>query len=118
MNLKSLKELDQYGSAVFQLSFTKLIDEAANNLLKLKDKVNVKSQPLFLAVITATKYGYKREDGVGILPIGCLKPWKVDKKQQKFIKNAYAYSKSFNFTKCSFKGNILDIVTQIKFIKR
>ena len=24
-------------------------------------------------VITATKYGYKREDGVYVIPIGCLK---------------------------------------------
>jgi len=26
-------------------------------------------------VITGTKYGYKREDGVLVIPIGCLKDW-------------------------------------------
>ncbi len=50
------------------------IDKAANNLLKLKNKVDIRQKPSFLAIITATKYGYKREDGVYVLPIGCLKP--------------------------------------------
>ena len=27
----------------------------------------------FKLVITATEYGYKREDGVYVIPIGCLK---------------------------------------------
>jgi predicted AAA+ superfamily ATPase len=52
----------------------KQIDEAAKNLLKLKDKVDVKHKPSFLAVITATQYGYKRDDGVYVIPIACLKP--------------------------------------------
>ena len=50
------------------------IDEAAKNLLKLKNKVNVKNEPSFLGVITATQFGYKREDGVYVVPIACLKP--------------------------------------------
>lgn len=50
------------------------IDEAAANLIKLKNKVDLKQKPSFLAIVTATKYGYKREDGVYVIPIGCLKP--------------------------------------------
>ncbi len=50
-------------------------DEAAANLLKLKDKVDSDSMnpPSFLAVITATGYAYTRKDGVRVIPIGCLK---------------------------------------------
>lgn len=50
------------------------LDEVAANLIKLKNKVDVKQKPSFLAIITATNYGYKREDGVYVVPIGCLKP--------------------------------------------
>lgn len=49
------------------------IDEAAHNLNKLASLVE-KNKPTFLAVITATKYAYKRKDGVLVIPIGCLKP--------------------------------------------
>lgn len=52
----------------------KQIDEAATNLLKLKNKVDIKHKPSFLAIITATQYGYKRNDGVYVVPIACLKP--------------------------------------------
>jgi len=52
------------------------IDEAASNLLKFSAKVNTNlhGSPTFLAVITATGYGYRRDDGVFVLPIGSLKP--------------------------------------------
>lgn len=49
------------------------IDEAANNLIALADKVDT-IQPSFLMVVTGTPYGYIREDGVYVVPIGCLKP--------------------------------------------
>lgn len=52
------------------------IDEAASNLLKFTAKVNTNlhGAPTFLAVITATGYGYQRNDGVCVIPIGSLKP--------------------------------------------
>ena len=52
-----------------------MIDEAAKNLLRLKDKVESETMgsPSFLAVITATQYAYTRNDGVHVVPIGCLK---------------------------------------------
>jgi hypothetical protein len=30
--------------------------------------------PSFLMVLTAGQYAYRREDGVYVVPIGCLKP--------------------------------------------
>lgn len=51
-------------------------DRAARNLLKLADKVDtsITGEPSFLAVLTGTGIGYTREDGVHIVPIGCLGP--------------------------------------------
>jgi len=51
------------------------IEKAAANLIKLKNKIDrdVMGEPSFMAVITATEYAYTREDGVSIVPIGCLK---------------------------------------------
>ena len=51
------------------------IDEAANNLLKFKDRVDIKKcgEPSFLMVLTGTDYSYKREDGVYVVSIGTLK---------------------------------------------
>lgn len=51
------------------------IEEAAQNLLKFKDKVdtNKSGEPSFLMVLTATPYSYKREDGVYVVSIGNLK---------------------------------------------
>lgn len=48
---------------------------AANSLLKLKDKINtdLKGNPSFLMILYGGRYAYKREDGVFVVPIGCLK---------------------------------------------
>ena len=50
-------------------------DKAAENLLKLKDKVNTDEMgsPSFLAILTATEHAYLRRDGVYVVPIGCLR---------------------------------------------
>ena len=55
---------------------SKMVDEAAGNLLKLRSKIDETStkSPSFLMVITATEYAYQREDGVYVVPLGCLKP--------------------------------------------
>ena len=43
-------------------------------MCKVLDPINVKQDCTYmLLVITATEYGYKREDGVYVIPIGCLK---------------------------------------------
>lgn len=51
------------------------IDEAADNLLKFKNRVDIKKcgKPAFLMVLTGTNYSYRREDGVYVVSIGTLK---------------------------------------------
>ncbi len=53
----------------------KAIENGAASLLKLAEKVDTDKMnpPAFLAVITGTGYAYQREDGVYVIPIGCLK---------------------------------------------
>lgn len=55
---------------------SKEIENAAENLLKLKQKVNNDKMgtPSFLMVLTGGQYAYRRKDGVWIVPIGCLRP--------------------------------------------
>ena len=51
------------------------IDLAANNLLKFKNRVDIKKcgEPSFLMVLTGANYSYKRDDGVYVISIGTLK---------------------------------------------
>ena len=65
-----------YGLIEIKLGGDKLIQEGAENLIKLYDKIDTETMknPSFMMVITATgNYAYKREDGVFVVPIGCLK---------------------------------------------
>jgi predicted AAA+ superfamily ATPase len=50
-------------------------DEAAANLIQLKNKVDIArvSEPSFLMVLTGGKFAYKRKDGVLVVPLACLK---------------------------------------------
>ncbi len=52
------------------------LDEAAANLLTLTKRVDaaVCGAPRLLAIIVATGYGYRRPDGVAVIPIGALGP--------------------------------------------
>lgn len=55
---------------------TKLIEEGAKDLIALANLIDTSKmkKPSFLMVVTATSdYAYKREDGVYVVPIGCLK---------------------------------------------
>ena len=58
------------------------IDDGAKHLIELENlikKYNEKETqcklklPDLKIIITGTQYGYKREDGVFVVPIGCLK---------------------------------------------
>jgi len=51
------------------------IDKAAHNLLKLRTTVNTEKMgnPSFLMILTAGEYGYRRQDGIYVVPIGCLR---------------------------------------------
>jgi len=53
----------------------KQIEEASQNLLTLKAKIDKDKmgQASFLMVITGGQYAYRRNDGVLVVPIGCLK---------------------------------------------
>ena len=66
-----------YGLIEIKLGGDKQINEGAENLIKLLNKIDTKkmNNPSFLMVLTATgKYAYQREDGIYVVPIGCLKP--------------------------------------------
>ncbi|WP_298523736.1 ATP-binding protein [uncultured Methanobrevibacter sp.] len=75
----SLKNED-YALIEFKLG-SKKIEKGAKNLLKLDKIIKEKNtetdlyikEPKFLAVITGGKFAHTREDGVKILPIGCLR---------------------------------------------
>jgi predicted AAA+ superfamily ATPase len=53
----------------------KQIEQASENLLKLKKRVDVNKmrEPSFLLVLTGGQFAYRRKDGVWVVPIGCLK---------------------------------------------
>ena len=64
-----------YGLIEIKLGGDKLIEEGSQNLKKLADKIDTTrmKSPSFLMVLTGVgKYAYQREDGVYIVPIGCL----------------------------------------------
>jgi len=54
---------------------SKEIEDAAENLKKLREKINLDKmrEPSFLMILTGTELAYRRQDGVNIVPIGCLK---------------------------------------------
>lgn len=66
----------RYGLVEIKLGGDKLINEAIINLKMLADKIDDKkmNKPEFLMVLIGIgDYAYKRDDGVYIVPIGCLK---------------------------------------------
>ena len=66
----------KYGLIEIKLGGDKLIEEGATSLKKMKDKIDTDKMnaPSFLMVLTGVgTYAYKREDGVLVVPIGCLK---------------------------------------------
>ena len=64
----------QWGAIEVKLG-NKAIEEGAESLKRFAHRIDQDSmnQPSFLAVITGTGYAYRREDGVYVLPIGCLR---------------------------------------------
>lgn len=66
----------QYGLIEIKLGGDKLINEGAANLLKLAKKIDTSKMqnPAFLMVLCGVApFAYRREDGVFVVPIGCLK---------------------------------------------
>ena len=65
-----------YGLVEIKIGGDSLINEGADTLKKLESRIDTTKMknPSFLLVLTAIgKYAYKREDGVYVVPIGCLK---------------------------------------------
>lgn len=65
-----------YGLVEIKLGGDKLIEEGAENLKTFSKKIDTSKmkEPSFLMVLTGTgKYAYRREDGVYVVPVGCLK---------------------------------------------
>jgi predicted AAA+ superfamily ATPase len=50
------------------------IEDASEVLLKLRDVVDAKvNKPSFLMVLTATEYAFQMDNGVWVVPLGCLR---------------------------------------------
>lgn len=65
-----------YGLVEIKLGGDKLIEDGANTLKQLKDKIdtNKMKEPSFLMVLTGVgDYAYRRPDGIYVVPIGTLK---------------------------------------------
>ena len=65
-----------YGLVEIKLGGETLIEEGAKNLNSLADKIDTSKMyaPSFKMIVTAVgQYAYQREDGVCVVPIGCLK---------------------------------------------
>jgi len=67
---------DAWGAFEIKLGGEKRIEEGAANLIKFKERIDTSrsGEPAILAIIVATGYGYIREDGIQVVPIGSLGP--------------------------------------------
>ena len=66
----------KYGLAEIKLGGQKLMEEGAINLKRLADKIDTTKMPLpsfMMIVVGIGDFAYRREDGIYIVPIGCLK---------------------------------------------
>jgi hypothetical protein len=65
-----------YGLAEIKLGGSRLIEEGAANLKSLAGKIDTTKmkEPSFLMIVVGTgEFAYRREDGIYIVPAGCLK---------------------------------------------
>ena len=66
----------KYGLIEIKLGGDKLIEEGAKSLKAMEAKIDTgkMNAPSFLMVLTGTgDYAYRRQDGVCVIPIGCLR---------------------------------------------
>ncbi|MBP5695999.1 MAG: ATP-binding protein [Treponema sp.] len=65
-----------FGLIEIKLGGDHLIEEGAKNLITFSAKIDTKKmkEPAFMMVLTGSgKYAYRREDGVYVVPLGCLR---------------------------------------------
>jgi predicted AAA+ superfamily ATPase len=65
-----------WGAFEIKLGGERRVEEAAASLIKFKQRIDTSKSggPSVLAVIVGTGYGYVREDGIQVIPIGCIGP--------------------------------------------
>ena len=66
----------KYGLVEIKIGGDRNIEEASKNLLKLSSIIDISKQkaPAFKMVLTGVgQYAYTRQDGIHVVPIGCLK---------------------------------------------
>ena len=66
----------RYGLVEVKLGGDEWINEGADNLLNLSKRIDEEKmgKPAFMMVLCGVApYAYRREDGVFVVPVGCLK---------------------------------------------
>lgn len=69
-------ENGKYGLVEIKLGGDNLIDNGADSLKKLANKIDTTKMPtpsFLMVLIGVGRYAYRRDDGVYVVPIGCLK---------------------------------------------
>jgi len=77
LEVDAIVELADGRWAAFEIKLGQgAIDQAAGSLLRFRQVVDVErcGEPAVLGVITGTGYGFVREDGIAVIPIGALGP--------------------------------------------
>jgi hypothetical protein len=71
-----VKAGDSWGAFEIKLGGERRIEEGAASLIKFKERIDTSKSgdPSVLAVIVGTGYGYVREDGIQVIPVGCIGP--------------------------------------------
>lgn len=67
---------NSWGAFEIKLGGEKRIEEGAATLTRFKERIDASKSgdPAVLAIIVGTGYGYTREDGIHVIPVGCLGP--------------------------------------------
>ncbi len=67
---------NSWGAFEIKLGGERRVEEGAASLIKFKQRIDTSKvgNPAVLAVIVGGGYGYLRDDGIQVVPIGCLGP--------------------------------------------
>ncbi len=63
----------RWALAEIKLGGEHLINEGAAHLLKIRNDIDSTKGPAFMMIVTATGPAYRREDGIYVVPLNCLK---------------------------------------------
>jgi uncharacterized protein len=67
---------NSWGAFEIKLGGERRIEEGAATLTRFRDRIDTSKSgdPAVLAIVVGTGYGYIREDGIHVIPVGCLGP--------------------------------------------